>query len=72
MQNAARRTKILNAFVLRLFLRVVSKILKTPKSSPMADDAITQGGIESSNSGIGGLGSVESIEMLKFVFNDVT
>ena len=37
-----RRTQIMNAFV---FACVVTKIPKTPKLIPMADDAITWGGI---------------------------
>ena len=45
--KAAQRTKIVSAFVLRLLLRVVGKNLKTSKLSPMADNAITQGGIGS-------------------------
>ena len=40
-------TKIVSTFVLHLLLRVVGKNLKTPKLSPMADDAITWGGIGS-------------------------
>ena len=52
MQNAAQHAKIVNTFCLAFALAcVVSKNPKTPKLSPMADDAITQGGIE-------GLGSL--------------
>ena len=45
-QNAARHTKILNAYVMRLFfVCVVGKNRKTPKLSPVADNAITRGSI---------------------------
>ena len=48
MIKAARRAKIVSAFVLRLLLRVWSaKTRRPPKLSPMADDAITRGGIGS-------------------------
>ena len=45
-QNAPRHAKIVNAFV-HLFLRVIGKNPKTLKLSPMADEAITRGGIGS-------------------------
>ena len=55
-KNTAQHTKIESAFVLRLFLRVCTgrQNPKTPKLIPIADDAITQGGI-------GGLVSMVSI-----------
>ena len=55
-QNVARRAKIVNAFVLRLFLHVRSAKIRSedPKLSPLADDAITRGGI-------GGLGSLLTV-----------
>ena len=46
-KNAAQHAKIINAFVLHLFLSVWSaKTRRPPKLSPMADDAITRGGVE--------------------------
>ena len=46
-QNAAECAKIVDAFVLHLFFEyVISKNPKTPNLSPMADDAITRGGIQ--------------------------
>ena len=54
--------KIVNGLVLRklVFACVVGKNQKTPKLSPMADDAITRGGI-------GGLGSLVYICGSEFI-----
>ena len=43
-ENAAQRSQIMDAFVLAC---VVGKNLKTPNLSPLADDAITRGSIQS-------------------------
>ena len=57
--------RIVDAFVLRLFLRVwLAKNPKTPNLSPMADDPITQGRI-------GGLGSPVYIYVLTTSFYDM-
>ena len=42
--KAARHAKVVSAFCFA-FACVVGKNLKTPKLSPMVDDAITRGGI---------------------------